>query len=36
MSNLNYRKIFVHNIDYNMRKQEVESEFARFGKIEKC
>ena len=27
------KKVFVHNIDYNVRQEDIEAEFSRYGKI---
>jgi hypothetical protein len=35
MSDLNFRKLFVHNLDYNEPITELNIEFEKFGKIVK-
>ncbi len=33
---LNYRKLFIHNLDFNLSREDIENEFSRYGKLVKC
>lgn len=33
---LNYKKLFLHNLDFSMNQDDLHKEFERFGKILKC
>jgi RNA recognition motif-containing protein len=32
----NKRKLFIHNLSYKVMKEDLETEFEKFGKIESC